>query len=151
MQGLSATVGDAEGEGAGTKARPGREGAFCASAAMPLHAACQDGGRCVRCLGGAVTCVRRAQDKILSMDPTQITYEMVSKKLREIVTSRGKKGIDRNEQVEMLVYLATVAKGPCQQVRRRAAAPQRARAFQPALWRFAAAASVALWLSCAPV
>ena len=59
-----------------------------------------------------------AQDKILSMDPTQITYEMVSKKLREIVTSRGKKGIDRNEQVEMLVYLATVAKGPCQQVRR---------------------------------
>ena len=60
-----------------------------------------------------------AQDKILSMDPTQITYEMVSKKLREIVTSRGKKGIDRNEQVEMLVYLASVAKGPCQQVRRR--------------------------------
>jgi translation initiation factor 3 subunit C len=103
-----------------------------------------------------VTGVARAQDKILSMDPTQITYEMVSKKLREIVTSRGKKGIDRNEQVEMLVYLATVAKGPCQQVRRSAAAPPRARASKPAqpavtLWRVCAAASVALWLSCAPV
>ncbi len=129
----------------------GRRGRSAQRQPCLLHAARQDDGRCVRCPGGAVTCVRRAQDKMLSMDPTQITYEMVSKKLREIVTSRGKKGIDRNEQVEMLVYLATVAKGPCQQVRRRAAAPQRARAFQPALWRFAAAASVALWLSCAPV
>ena len=33
------------------------------------------------------------------MDPTQITYDMVTKKLREIVTTRGKKGVDRSEQV----------------------------------------------------
>ena len=51
------------------------------------------------------------------MDPKEITYEMVNKKLQEIVMSRGKKGIDRQDQVEMLSYLATVAKGPYQKVR----------------------------------
>jgi len=50
------------------------------------------------------------------MDPKEITYEMVNKKLQEIVLSRGKKGIDRQDQVEMLSYLATVAKGPYQKV-----------------------------------
>ena len=50
------------------------------------------------------------------MDPKEITYEMVNKKLQEIVMSRGKKGIDRQDQVEMLSYLATVAKGPYQKV-----------------------------------
>ena len=58
------------------------------------------------------------QDKLLTMDPKEITYEMVNKKLQEIVLSRGKKGIDRQDQVEMLSYLATVAKGPYQKVRR---------------------------------
>ena len=51
------------------------------------------------------------------MDPKEITYEMVNKKLQEIVMSRGKKGIDRQDQVEMLSYLATVAKGPYQKAR----------------------------------
>ncbi len=51
------------------------------------------------------------------MDPKEITFEMVSKKLQEIVLSRGKKGIDRQDQVDMLTYLATVAKGPYQKVR----------------------------------
>ena len=54
--------------------------------------------------------------QLLSTDPAEITYDMVSKKLREIVTSRGKKGIDRSEQVEMLQFLATVAKGAAQKV-----------------------------------
>ena len=30
--------------------------------------------------------------------------------------ARGKKGVDRNEQVDMLTYLATVAKGPVQKM-----------------------------------
>ena len=55
------------------------------------------------------------------MDPKEITYEMVNKKLQEIVLSRGKKGIDRQDQVEMLSYLATVAKGPYQKVLRQMA------------------------------
>jgi len=33
------------------------------------------------------------------MDASEITYEMVAKKLREIVTSRGRKGTDKHEQV----------------------------------------------------
>ena len=36
------------------------------------------------------------------MDPTEITYEMVNKKLREIALARGKKGVDRQEQVHHL-------------------------------------------------
>ncbi|KAK9812688.1 hypothetical protein WJX72_002071 [[Myrmecia] bisecta] len=58
----------------------------------------------------------KKKDKLLTMDPTEITYEMVQKKLREIMLSRGKKGVDRSEQVEMLTYLSTVAKGPCQKI-----------------------------------
>ena len=46
----------------------------------------------------------------------QISYDMVTKKLKEIVMARGKKGVDRNEQVDMLTYLATVAKGPVQKM-----------------------------------
>ena len=33
------------------------------------------------------------------MDPKEITYEMVNRKLREISLARGKKGVDRQEQV----------------------------------------------------
>ena len=36
------------------------------------------------------------------MDPTEITYEMVNKKLREIALARGKKGVDRQEQVFLI-------------------------------------------------
>lgn len=61
-------------------------------------------------------CCAVVQDKLLTMDPKEITFEMVSKKLQEIVLSRGKKGIDRQDQVDMLTYLATVAKGPYQKV-----------------------------------
>lgn len=45
------------------------------------------------------------------MDASEITYEMVAKKLREVVTSRGRKGTDKQEQVEMLQFLGSVAKG----------------------------------------
>lgn len=56
----------------------------------------------------------RSKDRLLTMDPQEITYEMVTAKLREIVSLRGKKGIDRQEQVEMLTFLASIAKGPVQ-------------------------------------
>jgi len=57
---------------------------------------------------------QKKKDRLLTMDPKEITYELVSKKLREIVMSRGRRGTDKQEQVEMLTYLATVAKGPAQ-------------------------------------
>jgi translation initiation factor 3 subunit C len=43
--------------------------------------------------------MERKKDKLLSMDPKDVTYEMVAKKLREVISLRGKKGIDRQEQV----------------------------------------------------
>lgn len=45
---------------------------------------------------------------------SDITYELVTKKMREIIMSRGRRGTDKQEQVEMLTYLVTVAKGPAQ-------------------------------------
>jgi hypothetical protein len=44
----------------------------------------------------------KKKDKLLTMDSSEITYEMVAKKLREIVTSRGRKGTDKQEQVRLL-------------------------------------------------
>ena len=45
----------------------------------------------------------KKRDRLLTMDPTEITYEMVNKKLREIALARGKKGVDRQEQVGLRV------------------------------------------------
>mmetsp|Transcript_33430 Transcript_33430/g.84725 ORF Transcript_33430/g.84725 Transcript_33430/m.84725 type:complete len:947 (-) Transcript_33430:272-3112(-) len=56
----------------------------------------------------------KKKDKLMTMDPKEITYEMVNKKLREIVMSRGRRGTDKQEQVEMLQYLTTVARGQAQ-------------------------------------
>jgi hypothetical protein len=43
----------------------------------------------------------KKKDKLLTMDPNDVTYEMVAKKLKEVVGLRGKKGIDRQEQVRL--------------------------------------------------
>ncbi|KAL6748871.1 eukaryotic translation initiation factor 3 subunit 8 N-terminus-domain-containing protein [Haematococcus lacustris] len=56
----------------------------------------------------------KKKDKIMTMDPKEITYDMVNKKLKEVLMTRGKKGTDKQEQVEMLHYLSTVAKGQAQ-------------------------------------
>lgn len=58
----------------------------------------------------------KKKDKFFTMDPQQITFDMVRQKLKDIVMTRGKRGVDRNEQVEMLAYLASVAKGPVQKI-----------------------------------
>ena len=42
----------------------------------------------------------KKKDKLLTMDPKEISYEMVARKLREIILARGKKGVDRQEQVQ---------------------------------------------------
>jgi translation initiation factor 3 subunit C len=56
------------------------------------------------------------QDELLTMDPEKITYEMVSDKARYIAQARGKRGTDRQEQLEMLQFLSRVAKGPVQRI-----------------------------------
>lgn len=61
--------------------------------------------------------VARPKDKILSMDPKEISYEMVQRKLKEVAAARGRStALDRQDQAEMLSYLAGVARGPAQKL-----------------------------------
>ena len=46
----------------------------------------------------------------------KVTYEMVDKKLADLIASRGKKGTDRHENVETLAYVATVATCAAQEI-----------------------------------
>lgn len=43
----------------------------------------------------------KKKDKILTMDPSEITYEMVNRKMREIIATRGRRGTDKQEQVRL--------------------------------------------------
>ncbi|MEW5305255.1 MAG: hypothetical protein WDW36_007810 [Sanguina aurantia] len=56
----------------------------------------------------------KRKERLLAMDPKEISYSMVSSKMRELAMTRGRRGTDKQEQVEMLTYLASVSKGPAQ-------------------------------------
>eukprot|EP00894_Picocystis_sp_ML_P004900 jgi/Pico_ML_1/55417/g1103.t2 len=68
------------------------------------------------------TKVEKAKDKKKNLrtfdnvDPKDITWEMVENKRREIIMARGKKGTDKQEQIEALVYLVSVAQAPSQEL-----------------------------------
>ena len=70
--------------------------------------------RCRRLTGGT-----HVQDELLSMDPEKITYEMVSKKQRELAQARGRRSTDRQTQLQMLHFLVRVSKGPAQKLEAR--------------------------------
>lgn len=60
--------------------------------------------------------VERQRERVMSLKEDEVSAETVDKKLREALLSRGRKGTDRQEMVEQLSHLATIAKNPPQRI-----------------------------------
>lgn len=54
--------------------------------------------------GGGVAAPQQQKPKIFAKD-TEITVEVVIKKLNDFITGRGKKGTDRSQMIELVIEL----------------------------------------------
>uniref|UniRef100_A0A0D3DU62 Eukaryotic translation initiation factor 3 subunit C n=1 Tax=Brassica oleracea var. oleracea TaxID=109376 RepID=A0A0D3DU62_BRAOL len=57
-----------------------------------------------------------SEEELCNKDPKEITWEWINRKLKEVVSARGRKGTARSELIDQLTHLMRLAKTPAQKL-----------------------------------